>query len=159
MISVLLAQQLRDGGLRWEPAPGDRFVVADRDMDDDVFTVSEMTIEVHEGPAGRVIGFNGTVEWALDSVTQPQTVWLPSEAQLRELLGGTFRRLERDGDVWAVEIEVGDQPQRIAHESAAEAYGLALLYLVTGDLTGDVIGDVNCDVNGDVAADTAAELS
>jgi hypothetical protein len=139
----MLARRLRDGGLRWEPAAGDRFVVADRNMDDDVFTVSEMTVEVHEGPAGRVIGFNGTVEWALDSVTQPQTVWLPSEAQLRELLGGTFRRLERDGDGWAVEIEVADQPQRITHESAAEAYGLALLYLVTGD----------------VAAQASAELS
>ncbi len=134
MISVPLARRLRDGGLRWEPSPGDRFVVADRDMDDEVFTVSEMTVEVHDFPSGRVIGFNGTVEWALDSVTAPQTVWLPSEGQLRELLGGTFQRLERDGAQWTVQVEVAGQTHRITHATAVEAYGLALLYLVTGDV-------------------------
>ena len=47
MISVGLARRLRDGGLRWDPAPGDRFIVADRDMDDEVFTLAEMTVELH----------------------------------------------------------------------------------------------------------------
>jgi hypothetical protein len=138
MISVPLARRLRDGGLRWEPAPGDRFVVADRNMDDEVFTVSEMTIEVHESPVGKVIGFNGTVEWALDSVTQPQTVWLPSEEQLRDLLASTFRCLERDGARWMVQLEVAGQTHRITHDSAPEAYGLALLYLVTGDVPAEL---------------------
>ena len=133
-----LARRLRDGGLRWDPVAGDRFVVADRNMDDDVFTVSEMTIEVHDFPTGRVIGFNGTVEWALDSVTAPQTVWLPSEAQLREHLGGTFRRLERAGADWVVELNVSGKPVRVAHASAEEAYGLALLYLVTGDVPAEL---------------------
>ena len=41
-----------------------------------------------------MIGFNGTTEWALDSVELQHSVWLPSETQLRELLAGTFRALE-----------------------------------------------------------------
>ena len=95
MISLGLAQQLRDAGVRWNPAPGDRFVVADRDMDCDVFALSDMTIEVHDLPHGRVIGFNGTTEWALDSIEKDNTVWLPRESQLRELLAGAFRGLDR----------------------------------------------------------------
>src|SRR5438445_11668739 len=95
MISVGLARRLRDAGLRWDPAPGDGFVVADRDMDDEVFTLSDMTVDVHRHATGTVIGFNGTVEWALDSVEAQDTVWLPSETQLREKLGGTVRGLTR----------------------------------------------------------------
>ena len=132
MISLALARQLRDGGLRWDPAPGDRFVVADRDMDSEVFTLSDMTVEVHEFPSGRVIGFNGTVEWALDSVEARNSVWLPSEAQLRERLGRTFRRLSRVEDGWQVEIALDQRHLDFVSDDAAEAYGQALLYLVSG---------------------------
>jgi len=133
MISVELARRLRDGGLKWEPASGDRFVVADREMDDEVFTLSDMTVELHQFPHGQVIGFNGTTEWALDEVEQQQSVWLPSESQLRERLAGTFRRLERDGDDWRVVVEVAGRTVTVGHADAAEAYGLALLHLVTGE--------------------------
>src|SRR4051812_26531908 len=133
MISVGLARRLRDAGLRWDPAPGDRFVVADRDMDDEVFTLSDMTVDVHKQTTGSVIGFNGTVEWALDSVEARDTVWLPSEAQLRELLGGTFRRLSRDPTGWRVDLEIAGRPARVEHADAAEAYGLALLRLIPGE--------------------------
>jgi hypothetical protein len=132
MISVALARRLRDSGVRWDPRPGDRFVIADRDMDDDVFTLSDMTIEVHEFPGARVIGFNGTTEWALDSVELQHSVWLPSESQLRELLAGTFRSLERAGDRWRVTIEVNGVTQVGEDDDAAEAYGKALLGLVAG---------------------------
>jgi hypothetical protein len=133
VISVGLARRLRDGGVRWEPASGDRFVVADREMDDEVFTLAEMTVEMHDFPSGRVIGFNGTVEWALDSVEAQNSVWLPSEAQLRELLGGTFRRLEPASDGWRVVLAVAGREVVTESADAAEAYGLALLHLVTGD--------------------------
>ena len=36
---------LRGQGRSWTPAPGDRFVVPGRDLDDQVFVVSEMTID------------------------------------------------------------------------------------------------------------------
>jgi hypothetical protein len=133
MISVSLARKLRDGGLRWEPAPGDRFVVADRDMDDEVFTLAEMTVELHNFPSGQVIGFNGTVEWALDSIEAQNSIWLPSEGQLRERLGRTFRRLEPDAGEWQVVLEVAGREVTTRDADAAEAYGLALLHLVTGE--------------------------
>jgi hypothetical protein len=133
VISVALARKLRDAGLRWDPAPGDRFVVADRDMDDEVFTLSDMTVEVHEFPSGRVIGFNGTVEWALDSVEARNSVWLPSEAQLRERLAGTFRRLVRTEDDWVVEIAVEHRHVEVSADDPADAYGYALLHLITGN--------------------------
>ena len=133
MISVALARKLRDAGLRWNPASGDRFVVADRDMDDEVFTLADVIAEVHEFPSGRVIGFNGTVEWALDSVEAHNSVWLPSEGQLRERLAGTFRRLSLADGRWLVEIEVAGAASAFESHDPEEAYGQALLYLITGE--------------------------
>jgi hypothetical protein len=130
VISVELARRLRDAGLRWSPAAGDRFIVADRDMDSDVFVLSDMTIEVHELPQGRLIGFNGTTEWALDSVETEHALWLPRESQLRELLGRTFRTLDRGDDGWRVRIEVNGEPHAARHLDAEQAYGLALLHLL-----------------------------
>lgn len=133
MISVELARRLREAGVRWDPVPGDRFVIPDRDMDDDVFVVSNMTIDVHEFPTGRVIGFNGTVEWALDSVEQETALWLPSETQLRERLGRAFVSMSRPDDRYRVVLNVAGASTAIEDSSAEEAYGRALLYLATGD--------------------------
>ena len=133
MISLELARRLRDSGVKWVPSSGDRFVVADRDMDGDVFVLSEMTVEVHRFPHGEVIGFNGTTEWALDSIDQRQSVWLPSETQLRHLLGRTFQSLEPVADEWRVTINIGGRTTSVQHADADEAYGLALLHLVTGE--------------------------
>lgn len=133
MISLDLARRLRDGGVKWTPTSGDRFVVADREMDGDVFVLSDMTVEVHRFPHGEVIGFNGTTEWALDSIDQRQSVWLPSETQLRELLAGTFRSLQPVAGAWRVTIEIRGRTLTVQHADAAEAYGLALLHLVTGE--------------------------
>ncbi len=121
-----LGLQLRAAGLRWKPLRGDRFVVPDREMDDDVFVLSDLTIEVHALPEGTVIGFNGTVEWALDDVDIDEAVWLPREDQLRELLGAGFERLERDGDGYRVLSRRGC----FTAPSAEEAYALALLDLI-----------------------------
>jgi hypothetical protein len=136
MISLPLARRLRDGGLTWSPAPGDRFVVADRGMDDEVFVLSNMTVNAHRLPNGaEIIAFNGTTEWALDSIQQNQSVWLPREDQLRALLAGAFRRLERGATGWRVVVEVAGRTRQAEHADAEEAYGLALLHLVTGEAT------------------------
>lgn len=129
MIPLDLAVRLRAAGLAWKPAPGDRFALPDRDLDD-VFVLSNMTIEVHDLPEGQIIGFNGTTEWALDDVEKDEAIWLPREDQLRTLLGGTFRRLERDGDGYRVTIEMLGQPREFTAGEAAEAYGEALLHLI-----------------------------
>jgi hypothetical protein len=133
MISIELARHLRDRGLRWMPARGDRFVVGGRDMDEDVFVLSDMTVELHHLPDGDLIGFNGTTEWALDAVEPDDALWLPGESQLRELLGGSFVRLERREDRWHVHLRVSDEEHEVSAPDTAEAYGLALAYLITGD--------------------------
>jgi hypothetical protein len=130
VISLELAQQLRDAGLRWTPEPGDRFIVPNRGMDADVFVISDMTVDVHNLPHGQVIGFNGTVEWALDSVEAEKVLWLPRESQLREMLGGTFRGLDRATGGWRVRTERDGDRFAIEDPDAEEAYGLALLHLL-----------------------------
>ncbi|MEJ3743874.1 pilus assembly protein CpaE [Actinomycetes bacterium KLBMP 9797] len=130
MIPLDLAIQLRDAGLAWKPTAGDRFAIPDRDLDDDVFVLSNMTIEVHDLPEGEIIGFNGTTEWALDDVEKAEAIWLPREDQLRELLGGTFRRLDREGERYRVTVRVRGEAATFEAADAAEAYGTALLYLI-----------------------------
>ncbi len=128
VITLELAQRLQRAGLSWEPAPGDRFVVPNRDMDDDVFVVSDMVVDVHDLPSGRVIGFNGTVEWALDSISATDVVWLPREEQLRGALGTAFVRLEAVALGWVVVIADGDaDEERHVDVDVERAYARALL--------------------------------
>lgn len=106
-----LQERLRATGHAWQPEAGDRFYVPDRDLDD-LFVVSEMTIEVAELPTGPLIRFNGTTEWALDSIEAEEVVWLPWEHQLRRLLGARFRRLEAlpgPAEGFAVVLEDGSR--------------------------------------------------
>lgn len=126
MVSVRTALALREAGLRWDPGPGDRFVLPHRDMDTEVFVLADMTVEVHEYPTGQVIGFNGTTEWALDSVEQSEALWLPGEDQLRRLLGGMFVRLEA-GPPATVTIRTPDGERRFRDDDPAQAYAEALL--------------------------------
>jgi hypothetical protein len=131
MLSIDLARRLQAAGLTWDPVRGDRFVVPDRDMDDEVFVVSDFTVEVQQVPSGLVFGFNGTTEWALDSLKAGQVLWLPREEQLRERLGTAFRRLEATPQGWAVVVAVlgADGVGEARHEASDVecAYALALL--------------------------------
>ena len=135
MISRELALALRESGLTWHPESGDRFQLdlaenVEAEVEADVFTVSEMTIEARRYPTGTILAFNGTTEWALDSVALADAVWLPREDQLRELLRATFRSLTRLDDAFEVEVEVAGSRMRFEHPDVAEAYGLALLELI-----------------------------
>ena len=130
VLSLELARLLRDAGLRWRPASGDRFVIPDRDMDDEVFVLSDMTIEIHELPEGSVIGFNGTTQWALDDVEKDEVIWLPREDQLRDLLGRAFHRLERQGETFVVVASIEGIETLFGASEPEEAYGRALLALL-----------------------------
>lgn len=159
LVSVALARRLREAGVRWAPAPGDRFVIEQlltpADPDDEpgpgedagvgdgaggaegtpVFTISDMTIEEHRYETGSVLGFNGTTEWALDSVALEDALWLPAEHQLRALLGPTFRTLAMaatDPDAFEVTALLpGDaEPTARRASTAADAYAVTLLALV-----------------------------
>lgn len=126
MITIEQAGRLRKAGVLWAPAAGDRFVVPDRDMDDDVFVVSDMTVEVHDYQGSKVIGFNGTTEWALDSIDQREVVWLPREEQLRALLGDHFRGLEVVPGGFRVELA----DSRHTAADAEQAYAEAVIHLL-----------------------------
>ena len=136
MISVDLAVRLKAAGLAWTPASGDRFHLPDRDLDDTVFVVSEMTIETVELPTGGLVRFNGTTEWALDSVAIEDALWHPLEGQLRDLLGGTFRRLERTTGGYVVRTEVLDDVGTFAAADASDASARAVLALVAASAEG-----------------------
>ncbi len=130
MISTDLALALREAGLVWHPRSGDRFQLSEPEFEADVFTVSEMTIEPRDYPTGRILAFNGTTEWALDSIAQEDALWLPSEEQLREMLRGAFHVLRRLPDAFEVEVRVGDESLRFEHPEPSDAYALAVLELL-----------------------------
>jgi hypothetical protein len=132
MISLDLASRLHAAGLEWTPAEGDRFVLPDRDLDGRVFTISEMVVEVRRSPVGSLIAFNGTTEWALDSIEQATAIWLPRESQLREALGVAMLSLARLDEGWRVTVRVGGELLERTAPDADEAYGLALLATLPG---------------------------
>ena len=128
MITVELATALRDAGLEWDPSPGDRFFIPVRGLEDQVFVISNMTIETQALETGKIVRFNGTTEWALDSIAQEEVIWLPHEDQLRRLLGQRFVRLEALPGGFMVVVEDGDGvPDRHIDIEAERAYARALL--------------------------------
>jgi hypothetical protein len=128
MISRELAMALRDAGVRWTPMPGDRFSLVDPAFDGDIFTLSEMTVEAQGPPDARVLGFNGTTEWALDSVGLEDALWLPREDQLRELMGSTFVSLQSREEAFVVTVRLPPRAdEEIEADSAADGYALGVL--------------------------------
>ncbi|MEZ5091420.1 pilus assembly protein CpaE [Nocardioides sp.] len=133
MLALDLAHALRDAGLTWQPQNGDRFAIPDREMDDQVFVVSNMVIERLQLPAGEVLAFNGTTEWALDSLEAGEALWLPREDQLRDELGEAFLALERlagEPAGYAVTVSIGGDTRRYVDIDAESAYARALLDLL-----------------------------
>ena len=128
MIDLTLALHLRDAGLNWRPIPGDRFVVTNTELVDDVFHLADMVIEARELESGTIFAFNGTTEWALDSVAQERTVWLPTEARLRTELGARFAALTRADDGFVVTLDDGTE---FGDRDPENAYAQALLAALT----------------------------
>ena len=128
VISVDLARALRDAGLAWVPQRGDAFMVPERDLDDEVFVLSDMVIEQQDVPDGPpILAFNGTTEWALDSLEARHAVWLPREDQLRVLLGPDFVSLERTaGPAGGHAVTLADGSRHLDVDAGC-AYARALL--------------------------------
>ncbi len=129
MISVELARVLRDSGLEWKPARYDVFFIPDRGLDDRVFVLSDMTIDIQPLAGGAAITFNGAVEWSLDSILHGEVVWLPTEAQLRSLIGERLVALTRDGGEYVCAVDVGNEIAEYRDAGASNAYGQAVLAL------------------------------
>ena len=91
------------------------------------FIVSEMVIEVRDLPSGRLIRFNGTTEWALDSFSAEDVLWVPWEHQLRDLLRERFAALERvPGEIEGYAVVLTDGSRHVDVEPE-RAYVQALL--------------------------------
>jgi len=116
--------------LSWTPANGDMFYIPRPEIAESIFLVSDMVVELITRGGDSRFHFNGTVEWALDSVESDQVVWLPRENQLRELLEGHFLSLDATADGFVVTVS---GPGRAHHtepeKSAEDAYARALIYV------------------------------
>ncbi|HEY9289927.1 MAG TPA: pilus assembly protein CpaE [Microlunatus sp.] len=133
MISRELAQRLA-AELTWTPQNADRFFIPRPEIADSVFIVSDMVVELIHNQGEANFHFNGTTEWALDSVESKAAVWLPSEEQLRALLGDAFLSLDRVGGGYVVSVNgPGGAHHTAAIDEAADAYALALLHLYGAD--------------------------
>ena len=134
MIDIDIARRLKHSGLRWEPADGDVFTIDNEQLRDEAFMLSSMVIEPMIARNGtRLFRFNGTTEWALDSVEQHEALWVPREDQLREALGEAFLALHRDGEVFVVSVETeADGPREVRAPRVEDAYAGALLIHLTG---------------------------
>jgi hypothetical protein len=136
MISHDLAAQLAPL-LSWTPANGDRFYIPRPEIADAPFLVSDMVVELVTQKGESRFHFNGTVEWALDSVDSDGVIWLPREDQLRDLLAEYFLSLDSSAGGFVVTVS---GPGRAYHTEpepdAADAYARALLYVLGSDRPG-----------------------
>lgn len=129
MISIELARALVGAGVLWQPRAGDRFVIDRESLLGQVFWISDLTVELHHFNDESVLGFNGTTEWALDSVGLDQTLWLPREDQLRELIGDRLDSVHRTAQGWTVATSAPGAGRTTTDEDLERAYAKALLAL------------------------------
>jgi hypothetical protein len=86
MISIATARKLKAVGLTWVPQLHDFFIIPDRDLNHDIFVLSNVQATIDTLMGRQVVSFQGASEWALDSLVKDEAVWMPREDQLRELL-------------------------------------------------------------------------
>ena len=130
MISRELATRLAPY-LSWTPANGDMFFIPRPEIAESVFTVSDMVVELVVSGGESRFHFNGTVEWALDSVESSGVVWLPREDQLREMLGEYFLSLDSSAGGFVVTVSGPSKAYHTeAEPDAADAYARAALYVL-----------------------------
>ncbi len=132
MISASLAQELKQRGLRWQPAERDFFIMPEHNLDGQVFVVSALPALVQSFSGQQTITFHGSIEWALDYVVLTEAVWLPTETQLRELLASALGpdaplRLERLSRGYRLQVAIGADMREFEEGVAEECYALALL--------------------------------
>lgn len=137
MLTLSLAQQLQIAGLIWTPADHDYFAIPNREFEDQVFVINDMAIIVEYIRGRLAVTFHGTPEWALDYILVAELVWLPTEAQLRQLLeqyliGEPEPKICLTSQAEGYHCQIRFQNQRLSFEAfgASEAYGLALLHIL-----------------------------
>jgi len=113
---------------RQEPSRFDYFHIPDRNLDDEQFIIADLSIDVQHLATGiAAITFNGAVEWSLDYILTQDVVWIPSEHQLRTMLGPRFVGLTRTDGGFSVLITIAGEREVFVADTAEDAYGMALL--------------------------------
>jgi hypothetical protein len=137
MLSLETAQKLKIAGLTWLPAIYDFFAIPDRSMDEHVFVISDMLVTVEMLQGLQVVSFQGSSEWALDSLVTTDAVWLPTETQLRQALEAALLvfsrpelRLSSGLMGCKVEFQFSGQVQSFEHSDASEAYAASLYFVM-----------------------------
>jgi hypothetical protein len=136
MLNLEMARKLKDAGLAWQPRHGDLFVAPDRGMDDQLFVINDMATIIEQWRGAPTVTFHGTPEWALDALYLGETLWLPHESQLRELLQGALGETAADGfdlfyadGVYTCRFAWRGEAIAARATDAADAYAAALLAL------------------------------
>lgn len=139
MLSLSLATELKEAGLEWRPALHDFFAIPTSDLQERVFVVADMTIDVQKLFGRDMITFNGAVEWSLDYIMMADVVWMPTEGQLRALLLERLMTQSQPAvtlvsylDGFQCQIQTDDGLRTFEALTAADAYGAALLFLLAG---------------------------
>ncbi len=139
MLSIPFARQLKAAGLPWRPQLFDFFTIPDRDMDDRLFVLSDISTYLGLQDGFPVIHFHGAEEWALDQIASGETVWMPTEEQLRQTLEHTLlEKMTPDADLPLLTLARAENGYRCTikfrHETlhfdapnASDAYAMALL--------------------------------
>jgi hypothetical protein len=137
MLSLATARKLKAAGLAWTPGLHDFFAVPDRGMDDRVFVISDVSVDVELLKGQSIVTFNGTAEWALDYETTTELVWLPTEEQVRQqveqhLANGSRSALKliHAPDGYWCEVQLRGRSLAFRGNEASEAYAEALLYVL-----------------------------
>lgn len=132
MLSLELAQALKEAGLVWRPQRHDHFVIPDMGLDEQEFVVTDMVVTPEVLDGSPAISFNGSVEWALDYILQTDAIWLPTETQLRTILHShcdpaADLSLVWHGAVYACSFSHAGRMHTLQAAEAETAYALALL--------------------------------
>ncbi len=137
MISVVLAHELKLAGLEWQPAMHDFFVLPDRLMDDKVFVISDLLVNIEQLQGTQIVSFQGAPEWALDYLVTSDVVWIPTETQLRQrlksaLLAGGGIAITMNTTIAGVRLDFSYRAQKLSFEArnAQDVYAKALLFLL-----------------------------
>jgi hypothetical protein len=142
MITLQMALALKEAGLQWIPAQLDTFGIPDRNLDDRTFVISDMLVTSELLGGMPIVSFQGATEWALDYIVTSETVWIPSERQLRQrleaaLLDGGRPELRLSTGLNGCRLECVYRSRSIVLEGTdlEELYARALLQILTTALT------------------------
>lgn len=133
MISLALAQELKEAGLVWQTTINDFFAVPDRGMDDKLFVISDLMVTMELLQGWPALTFHGTAEWAADYLFTHDAVWMPTEEQLRQellaVLGQNGRndfQLTYESGQYTLHCQA--RSFRVSGLQADEVYAKALLH-------------------------------